>query len=128
MKARFASGSGKPIALAIALAIVAAGCGAKRFLGFGGDGTLLVRHHESAQQEIWLDGEFLGVVDSAAVACFRETRTGTLRVEARAATAASAPGSLTRATSVVLPPDQPRLWDIDHDQVLDGRAFLRLCG
>ena len=115
------------VVLAIALTAFAPGCAAKRFLGFGGDGTLLVRHHESAPQEIWLDGELLGVVDSAAVACFRETRTGTLRVEARAATASSAPHSLTRATSVVLPPDQPRLWDVDHDQVLDGRAFLRLC-
>lgn len=114
-------------ALVIAAAGIAAGCAAKRFLGFGGDGTLLVRHHEAAPQEIWLDGELLGVVDSAAVARFRETRTGTLRVEARAARAASAPGSLTRATSVVLPPEQPRLWDIDHDQVLDGRAFVRLC-
>jgi hypothetical protein len=116
-----------PLALAVAAAGVGAGCAAKRFLGFGGDGTLLIRHHESAPQEIWLDGELLGVVDSAAVACFRETHTGTLRVEARAATAASAPGSLTRAASIVLPPDQPRLWDVDHDQVLDGRAFLRLC-
>ncbi|HET6363046.1 MAG TPA: hypothetical protein VFH11_13480 [Gemmatimonadota bacterium] len=116
-----------PLALAIAVTGIATGCAAKRFLGFGGDGTLLIRHHEPASQEIWLDGELLGVVDSAAVACFRETPTGTLRVEARAATAASAPGSLTRATSVVLPPDQPRLWDVDHDQVLDGRAFLRLC-
>ena len=123
---RLASATWKAPALAILLA-VAAGCGAKRFLGFGGDGTLLVRHHESAPQEIWLEGELLGVVDSAAVACFRATRTGTVRVEARAASAASAPASLTRAASVVLPPDQPRLWDVDHDQVLDGRAFVRLC-
>jgi hypothetical protein len=115
------------VALVTAVTGIAAGCAAKRFLGFGGDGTLLVRHHESASQEIWLGGELLGVVDSAAVACFRETQTGTLRVEARAATAASATGSLTRAASIVLPPDQPRLWDVDHDQVLDGRAFLRLC-
>lgn len=115
------------VVLAIAASGIAAGCAAKRFLGFGGDGTLLVRHHESAPQEIWLDGELLGVVDSAAVACFRETRTGTVRVEARSASAASVRGSLTRAASVVLPPEQPRLWDVDHDQVLDGRAFLRLC-
>ncbi len=125
-------------ALALAMAAVgfAAGCAAKRFLGFGGDGTLLVRHHESAPQEIWLDDELLGVIDSAAVACFRETPTGTLRVEARAADGsvdgqdadeASSRGTLTRAASIVLPPDQPRLWDVDHDQVLDGRAFLRLC-
>ena len=116
------------VALVTAVTGIAAGCAAKRFLGFGGDGTLLVRHHESASQEIWLGGELLGVVDSAAVACFRGTQTGTLRVEARAATAASAPGTLTRAASIVLPPDQPRLWDVDHDQVLDGRAYLRLCG
>ena len=126
MKSRVAFRTIGLLSLAISLATIV-GCGAKRFLGFGGDGTLLVRHHESAPQAIWLDGELLGVVDSAAVACFRETRTGTLRVEARAATAASAPGSLTRATSIVLPPDQPRLWDVDYDQVLDGRAFLRLC-
>ncbi|HET6363047.1 MAG TPA: hypothetical protein VFH11_13485, partial [Gemmatimonadota bacterium] len=103
------------IALAIAATGLGAGCAAKRFLGFGGDGTLLVRHHESAPQEIWLEGELLGVVDSAAVACFRATRTGTVRVEARAASAASAPASLTRAASVVLPPDQPHLaWALEN--------------
>ena len=110
-------------ALTIVLAGLASGCAAKRFLGFDGDGTLLVRHHEPAPQEIWLDGDLLGVADSGAVRCFRETHTGTIRVEARAAN-----GSLTRATTVVLPPDQPRLWDVDHDQILDGRAFVRLCG
>ena len=62
---------------------LSAGCAAKRFLGFGGDGTLLVRHHESAPQEIWLDGDVLGVADSGVVECFREIRTGTIRVEAR---------------------------------------------
>lgn len=121
---RFRSGA---VVVAIAATGVAAGCAAKRFLGFGGDGTLLVRHHESFPQEIWLDGELLGIVDSAAVGCFRETPTGTVRIEARVASEASAARSLTRAASIVLPPDQPRLWDIDHDQVLEGRAFLRLC-
>jgi hypothetical protein len=101
----------------------AAGCAAKRFLGFGGDGTLLVRHHESDPQEIWLDGDLLGVADSGEVKCFREIRTGTIRVEAR-----TGDGTLTRATSIVLPPDQPQIWDVDHDQVLDGRAFARYCG
>lgn len=113
--------------VALGATVVAAllpGCAAKRFLGFGGDGTLLVRHHESVSQEIWLDGDLLGVADSGRVACFRDTPTGTLRVEARA----TSDGTLTRAASIVLPPEQARLWDIDHDQVLEGRAFLGSCG
>jgi hypothetical protein len=105
------------------LAGLASGCAAKRFLGFGGDGTLLVRHHEPDPQEIWLDGDLLGIAASGAVTCFHEIHTGTIRVEARADG-----GTLTRATSIVLPPDQPQLWDVDHDQVVDGRAFVRLCG
>ena len=36
--------------------------------------------------------------------------------------------ALTRATRLVLPPEQPLLWDIDHDQVFSGRAHARLCG
>ena len=132
MKIRKALSTMGSVALAITAVGTVTGCAAKRILGFGGDGTLLVRHHESAPQEIWLDGELLGVVDSAAVACFRETHTGTLRVEARAAGdraggGSPASGSLTRAASIVLPPEQPRFWDVDHDQVLDGRAYLRLC-
>ncbi|HEU4464049.1 MAG TPA: hypothetical protein VFS53_03300 [Gemmatimonadota bacterium] len=118
------AGSRAPSAAAVIVlvAVLIPGCAAKRFLGFGGDATLLVRHHESEPQEIRLDGAVLGVADSGMVACFRDVRTGTLRLEARA------PGNvLTRATSVVLPPDQARLWDIDHDQILEGRAFLRLC-
>lgn len=108
--------------LAILLSLAVSACGAKRFLGFGDDATLLVRHHESQPQEILLDGQFLGISDSGRVMCFREVRTGTVRLEARA------PGGvLTRAASVVLPPDQARLWDIDHDQVLEGRAFVGLC-
>jgi hypothetical protein len=27
----------------------------------------------------------------------------------------------------MLPPDQPLLWDVDHDQVLSGRAHRGLC-
>lgn len=116
------SGSRRAVLLAVLFAVVAPACAAKRFLGFGGDGTLLVRHHEPQPQEILLDGSFLGIADSGAVACFREVRTGTFRVEARA------PGGvLTRATSVAMLPEQARLWDIDHDQILDGRAFVRLC-
>ena len=109
-------------ALAVVIAGMAPGCAAKRFLGFGGDGTLLVRHHENDPQEIWLDGDLLGVADSGAVRCFREIQSGTVRIEAR-----DADGTLTRATSVVLPPEQARLWDVDYDQVLEGRAFLGVC-
>lgn len=112
--------------VALCAAVVAAigtGCAAKRFLGFGGDGTLFVRHHESSPQKIWLEGDLLGVADSGAVVCFTGIRTGTLRVEARAAS----DDTLTRATSLVLPPEQARLWDIDHDQVLEGRAFRGSC-
>ena len=105
------------------MAALVSGCGAKRFLGFGGDGTLLVRHHEPLSQEIWLGGELLGVADSGAVTCFRGTRTGTFRLEARD----PSDDTLIRATSLVLPPEQPRLWDIDHDQILEGRAFLGSC-
>ena len=86
-----------PLALAVAAAGVGAGCAAKRFLGFGGDGTLLIRHHESAPQEIWLDGELLGVVDSAAVAFFGATHTGKRRGYARAPTPADAPRTRTHA-------------------------------
>ena len=104
------------------VAVLVSGCAAKRFLGFGGGATLLVRHHESEPQEIRLDGAVLGVADSGMVACFLDVRTGTFRLEARA------PGNvLTRATSITLPPDQARLWDIDHDQILEGRAFAGLC-
>lgn len=123
MRIRAARGALGAAVLATALAGLVSSCAAKRFLGFGGDGTLLVRHHEPARQEIWLDGDLLGVADSGAVRCFRATHTGTIRIEAR-----TADGTLTRATSVVLPPDQPRLWDVDHDQILDGRAFARFCG
>lgn len=123
MRTRAPRGALCAAVLAIVLTGLASGCAAKRFLGFGGDGTLLVRHHEPDSQEVWLDGKLLGVADSGAVTCFRQINTGTIRVEAHAAD-----GTLTRATSVVLPPDQPQLWDIDHDQIVDGRAFAGLCG
>lgn len=106
------------------MATLLPGCAAKRFLGFGGDGTLLVRHHEAEPLRILVDGELLGVAGPDAVVCFPDIRTGTLRVEARAVSG----GALTRAASIVLPPDQARLWDVDHDQVLEGRAFLGSCG
>lgn len=122
MSARAGSRAPRAAAIVALVAVLVPGCAAKRFLGFGGDATLLVRHHESEPLEIRLDGAALGVADSGRVACFVDVRTGTFRLEARA------PGNvLTRATSITLPPDQARLWDIDHDQVLEGRAFARLC-
>ena len=122
MRAGISRGALLAAALAIVTGGAASGCAAKRFLGFGGDGTLLVRHHEQDPQEIWLEGDLLGVADSGVVRCFREIQTGTVRIEARATD-----GTLTRATSAVLPPEQARLWDVDHDQVLEGRAFLGVC-
>jgi hypothetical protein len=122
LRTGWARGALLAVALATAIGGVASGCAAKRFLGFGGGGTLLVRHHEHDPQEIWLEGDLLGVADSGVVRCFREIQTGTVRIEARASN-----GALTRATSAVLPPEQARLWDVDYDQVLEGRAFLGVC-
>ena len=122
MSAPAAGRARRAAAVAVLVAALATGCAAKRFLGFGGDATLLVRHHETEPQEIRIDGAALGIADSGMVACFLDVPTGTFRLEARA------PGNvLTRATTITLPPDQARLWDIDHDQVLEGRAFTRLC-
>jgi len=104
-----------------------AGCAAKRYLGFGPDrdGILIVRHSEPVPQSITVDGDEVGVADSGKVTCFAKLRTGTVRVEARPV---ERPDRLTRAASVVLAPEQPQLWDVDHDQVLDGRAYAGACG
>ena len=109
------------------------GCGIReRIPGFGSarDGILLIRHNESSPQEIWVNETLLGLAQPGGITCFREAPTGTLRVEARTP---AGPGSarvagLTRATRLVLPPEQPLLWDVDHDQVFSGRAHARLCG
>ena len=87
------------------------------------EGTLLVRHHEDVAQEIRADTLSLGVAVPGAIACFREVPAGPLRLEART----TAQGTLTRAVSIVLTPERPLLWDIDHSQVLDGRAYKGLC-
>ncbi|MGH7565080.1 MAG: hypothetical protein ACREK5_11765 [Gemmatimonadota bacterium] len=113
--------------------LVLLGCGLReRIPGFGParDGTLLVRHNESRPQEIWANETLLGLAQPGGITCFRDVPTGTLRVEAREPGAALSSGieTLTRATQIVLPPDQPLLWDIDHDQVFSGRAHARLCG
>lgn len=117
--------------LAIA-SVLLGGCGIReRIPGFGParDGILLVRHSESRPQEIWVNETLLGLAQPGGITCFREVPTGTLRVEARLpGVQSSRIESLTRATRLVLPPDQPLLWDVDHDQVFSGRAHARLCG
>lgn len=126
---------GAPVVL-IGLTVVAvalAGCGIRqRIPGFGParDGILLVRHNESGPQEIWVNETLLGLAQPGGITCFREVPTGSLRVEARVPGAQGSAGvqALTRATSLVLPPEQPLLWDVDHDQVFSGRAHARLCG
>ena len=101
-------------------------CGVKRrVMGILGDddGTLLVRHNEAQAQTILADSLSLGVALPGAIACFRDVPAGPLRLEARAV----GESSLTRATSVMLAPERPLLWDLDHSQVVDGRAYLGLC-
>jgi hypothetical protein len=110
-----------------------AGCGIReRIPGFGParDGILLVRHSEPVSQEIWVNETILGLAQPGGITCFREVPTGSLRVEARvpAGQRSGAGTALTRATRLVLPPEQPLLWDVDHDQVFSGRAHARLCG
>jgi hypothetical protein len=126
---------GAPLALIglTIVAIAAAGCGIReRIPGFGParDGVLLVRHNESGPQEIWVNDAILGLAQPGTITCFREVPTGSLRVEARVPAAQGSAGTraLTRATRLVLPPEQPLLWDVDHDQVFSGRAHARLCG
>jgi hypothetical protein len=94
-------------------------------MGILGDeeGTLLVRHNEPGAQEIRADTLSLGVALPGAIACFRKVPAGPLRLEARKTEG----GSLTRAVSIVLTPERPLLWDIDHSEVLDGRAYRGLC-
>ncbi len=72
----------------------------------------------------------LGLAQPGGITCFQDVPTGTLRVEAREPGAPLSSGieTLTRATRIVLPPEQPLLWDVDHDQVFSGRAHARLCG
>lgn len=112
---------------------VLAGCGIReRIPGFGParDGILLVRHSEPGPQEIWVNETILGLAQPGGITCFREVPTGSLRVEARVPTGqrSGTTAALTRATRLVLPPEQPLLWDVDHDQVFSGRAHARLCG
>lgn len=117
----------------VVVTCVLAGCGIReRIPGFGParDGILLVRHSEPGPQEIWVNETILGLAQPGGITCFREVPTGSLRVEARVPTGqrSGTTAALTRATRLVLPPEQPLLWDVDHDQVFSGRAHARLCG
>jgi hypothetical protein len=114
------------------MVIMLVGCGIReRIPGFGParDGVLLVRHNEAGPQEIWVNESRLGIAEPGRITCFQNVPTGTLRLEAREPGAGISSGieTLTRATSIVLPPEQPLLWDIDHDQVFSDRAHARLC-
>lgn len=118
---------------ALAVAAMLTGCGIRqRIPGFGParDGILLVRHSEPTPQEIWVNEALLGLAQPGGITCFQQVPTGTLRVEARmpGGQRSSAVEALTRATRLVLPPEQPLLWDVDHDQVFSGRAHARFCG
>jgi hypothetical protein len=130
----FRNGARRVALSGLAVATTAlAGCGIReRIPGFGPDrdGILLVRHSESRPQEIWVNETLLGLAQPGGITCFREVPTGSLRVEARPPVRQQSAriGALTRATRLVLPPEQPLLWDVDHDQVFSGRAHARLCG
>ena len=104
--------------------VVGSGCG-RQILGFGNsdNGVLLVRHTEPEPLEIVANETVLGIAQPGGFTCFQNTPTGTLRVEARDTDG----DRLVRAASIMLPPDQPLLWDVDHDQVLSGRAHRGLC-
>lgn len=103
---------------------IGGGCG-RQILGFGNadEGVLLVRHNESESLEIVANETVLGIAPPGEFTCFQNTPTGTLRVEARGTDG----DRLVRAATIMLPPDQPLLWDVDHDQVLSGRAHRGLC-
>ena len=113
----------------LAIALTSA-CGGRRIFGFGDarDGILLVRHSEPEAQQVWIGEDPVGIAQPGGVTCFENVPTGSVRLEARPVGSAAADlETLTRATRVTLPPEQPLLWDIDHDQILSGRAHARLC-
>ena len=106
----------------LATALTMSACG-HQILGFGGSrkGFLLVRHTRTEALEIRAGDESLGTANAGTITCFREVPTGSVRIEARAGT------ELVRARTLTLPPEQPLLWDVDHDQVLSGRIHQSLC-
>lgn len=109
----------------VVLALLAPACGGRRILGFGGgrDGILVVRHTQAGPLEITAGDEVLGFAEPGGIACFRQVPTGSIRFEARRVGGRD----LVRAHTIVLPPEQPLLWDVDHNQVLNGRAHAEGC-
>jgi len=116
---------GARLALLLLLFLLSACAVQRRVMGvFGADeGTLLVRHNQPGAQVIRAGGIDLGVALPGAIACFPEVPAGALRLEARVVET----GALTRATDIVLTAERPLLWDVDHLQILDGRAYKGLC-
>lgn len=110
-------------ALLLLLLLTPIACGVKRRVFGADEGILLVRHNQPRAQEIRVGQILLGAALPGAIACFQEVPAGALRVEARAVGS----GTLTRATDIVLTAERPLLWDMDHLQVLDGRAYRGLC-
>lgn len=100
-------------------------CGVhRRVLGiFGDHATVLVRHTRTEPQEIRASGRRLGIAAPNTVACFTKAPTGNVRLEAYP----QGGGSLTRAVDVVLTSERSILWDMDHLEILDGRAYESLC-
>jgi hypothetical protein len=110
----------------LVLAVSLSGCGVKRrVLGvLGADqGILLVRHNQPVAQEIRIGETVLGVALPGAIACFQDLASGPGRAEAHAVGS----GTLTRATDLVITAERTLLWDLDHQQVVDGRAYRGLC-
>lgn len=125
------AGAALLLAALLAPVWVTSACGGRRILGFGDarNGTLLVRHTEPEPQVIDVGETRIGIAPPDQVTCFRQVPTGSVRIEARPASLAESKSvqDLTRATEITLPPEQPLLWDIDHDQVFSGRVHERLC-
>ena len=116
------AGTGAALLLLLALS---AGCGAGRYIPFWGsqNTTLLVRHARSAPLRIWYDQDPIGVAESGRITCFPDLPPGSHRLRATA----TGDTVTVRASRVVLPPDEAMLWDVDHDQLLDGRVHAPLC-
>ncbi|MBW3660374.1 MAG: hypothetical protein KY397_01915 [Gemmatimonadetes bacterium] len=109
----------------LAFPLVLTACGGRGILRgiFGEQGTFLVRHSRSRPLAIWAGEERLGIADSGSVACFGSVKTGSFRARATVADDTTT----VRATSVVLTPEDPLLWDVDQNQTLPGRVHAQLC-
>lgn len=109
----------------LVLAALSAACGAGRYIPFWGSEstTLLVRHSRTVPLQIWYDRDLLGLAAAGRVTCFQDLPAGAHRLRATV----EGDTVTVRASRVVLPPDEAMLWDVDHDQLLDGRIHESLC-